>query len=63
MNTTKKPSKDRAIPFVNKHGHTMRLSGSMTLRELFKMGFVRVSLEKPGSPLLEGEWRDATPPQ
>ena len=58
MSTTKKPVKDRAIPFVNRHGHTMRLSGSMTLGELLKMGFVRVSLVKPGTPLLEGDWKN-----
>lgn len=57
MSTTKKPVKDRAIPFVNRHGHTMRLSGSMKLSELFKMGFVRVSIVKPGTTMLEGEWK------
>lgn len=47
---TKKNPRDSAIPFVNRHGHTMRLSGSMTLGELLKMGFVRVS--RPGlSPM------------
>ena len=60
MKTPKKPSKDSAIPFVNMHGHTIRLSGRMTLGELFKMGFVRVSLEKPGSPMREGEWKNAS---
>ena len=55
----KKPSRDSAIPFVDRHGHTMRLSGRMTLGELLKMGFVRVSLEKPGIPMREGEWKNA----
>ena len=54
---TKKPSRDSAIPFVNRHGHTLRLSGRMTLGELFKTGFVRVGLVKPGTPMLEGEWK------
>ena len=50
-----------AIPFVNKHGHVMRLARSMTLRELLKMGVVEIHLAKPGTPLREGEWRDAEP--
>jgi hypothetical protein len=59
MSKPKKPSRDSAIPLVNRHGHTIRLSGSMTLRELLKMGFVEVRLGKPGDPLREGEWKDA----
>lgn len=56
-------SSDRcaAIPFANKDGHVMRLSGSMTIRELLKMGVVEIHLAKPGTPLREGEWRDASP--
>jgi hypothetical protein len=50
-----------AIPFVNKEGHVMRLARSMTLRELLKMGVVEIHLAKPGTPLREGEWRDAEP--
>lgn len=50
-----------AIPFENKDGHVMRLAGSMTLRELMKMGVVEIHFAKPGTPLREGEWRDATP--
>lgn len=54
-------SSGSAIPFVNKDGHVMRLSRSMTLRELLKLGVVEIHLAKPGTPLREGEWRDATP--
>lgn len=39
----------------------MRLSRSMTLRELLKMGVVEIHLAKPGTPLREGEWRDVSP--
>jgi hypothetical protein len=39
----------------------MRLARSMTLRELLKMGVVEIHLAKPGTPLREGEWRDAEP--
>lgn len=51
-----------AIPFENKDGHIMRLSGKMTLRELLKIGVVEIHLSKPGAPLREGEWRDASLP-
>ena len=56
----RKPEEDSAILFENKHGHTMRLSRSMTLRELVKMGVVEIHLSKPGEPLRDGEWRDAS---
>ena len=39
----------------------MRLSRSMTLAELLKMGFVEIRISKPGTPLRPGEWRDALP--
>jgi len=50
-----------AIPFVNKDGHIIRLARSMTLRELLKMGVVEIHIAKPGTPLRQGEWRDASP--
>lgn len=51
-----------AIPFENKDGHIMRLSGKMTLGELLKMGVVEIHLAKPGTHLRPGEWRDASSP-
>ena len=39
----------------------MRLSRSMTLAGLMKMGFVEIHIAKPGAPLRHGEWRDASP--
>ena len=50
-----------AIPFVNKYGHVMRLSRSMTLAELMTMGFSEIHIAKQGTPLRPGEWRDASP--
>ena len=40
----------------------MRLSRSMTLAELMKIGFVEIHFAKPGMPLRPGEWRDDLSP-
>jgi hypothetical protein len=60
VNLRKPKMLSSAIPFVNRNGHVIRLSRSMTIRELIKMGVVEIHLAKPGTPLLDGEWRADT---
>ena len=64
MTMTEKPNEPPAggacLPFVNKDGRIIRLARSMTLRELLNIGVVEIHIAKPGTPLREGEWRDAS---
>lgn len=53
-----KKQKDRAIPFVDNKGHTIRLSAAMTIRELVKIGRIKIEMVPEGEPIKDGWYRE-----
>lgn len=46
------------IPFVDNKGNTMHLSGSLTVKDLLKMGVKDIRLMPDDAPIPDGWWRD-----
>lgn len=54
-----KKRKISKITFTDNQGRTMNLNGKMTLRELLKIGVVKIDVVPKGSPLPDNCFREA----